>query len=105
MMTKEQIIERAMELNFEDVGFTTAEPFGHQKDFLLENEAEFEFAIKGIDLVGGTDPKHVYPQAKTIIVIMEKYFRKSYPPQMERHFGRCYQDDDRITRDGLALRI
>jgi epoxyqueuosine reductase len=24
---------------------------------------------------------------------------------MERHFGRCYLDDDRVTKDGLALKV
>jgi epoxyqueuosine reductase len=36
---------------------------------------------------------------------MEVYFRKSFPRQMEPFFGRCYLDDDRMTKDGLSLRI
>jgi epoxyqueuosine reductase len=36
---------------------------------------------------------------------MEVYFREAYPRIMEGHFGRCYLDDDRVTKDGLAQRI
>jgi epoxyqueuosine reductase len=59
----------------------------------------------GLDLAGGTDPKTILPEAKSIIVLMEAYFRESFPPSMETHFGRCYLDDDRVTKDGLAVRI
>jgi len=45
------------------------------------------------------------PAGKTIIVLMEVYFRKAYPSVMESHFGRCYLDDDRVTKDGLTQRI
>jgi epoxyqueuosine reductase len=45
------------------------------------------------------------PKAKTIIVLMEVYFRKSYPRSIEGNFGRCYLDDDRVTKDGLSTRI
>ena len=33
------------------------------------------------------------------------YFREAYPRHMEGHFGRCYLDDDRVTKDGLSQRI
>ena len=36
MLTKEEIIKKAHELGFEDIGFTTAEPFDSQKEILKE---------------------------------------------------------------------
>ncbi|TFH40910.1 MAG: epoxyqueuosine reductase, partial [Chrysiogenales bacterium] len=42
---------------------------------------------------------------KSIIVLVESYFTAAFPPEMERIFGRCYLDDDRITKDGLSRRI
>lgn len=36
---------------------------------------------------------------------MEVYFRQAYPRRMEGHFGRCYLDDERVTKDGLYQRI
>ena len=106
MLTRDEIIKEGQKLGFEDVGFTTVEPFTDHQKLLLEKEAEYEWAdAVGLDLKGGIDPSSILPDAKTIIVLIEPYFRKAYPPSMELNFGRCYLDDDRITRDGLAKRI
>jgi len=59
----------------------------------------------GLDLIAGTDPKQIFPEAKAIIVLMEIYFKEAYPSSMESYFGRCYLDDDRIIRDRLTQRI
>ena len=106
MLTKNDIISKAQTLDFEDIGFTTADPFDSQKDVLISRQKDYQWAMDaGLDLMTGIDPKKILPDAKTIIVLIEQYFRKSFPPSMEVHFGRCYLDDDRITKDGLALRI
>jgi epoxyqueuosine reductase len=106
MLGKNEIIEKAYECGFGDIGFTTADPFETQKELLQERYQEYEWAFKaGLDLLAGTDPKQILPQAKTIIVLLEVYFKQAFPTSMERHFGRCYLDDDRITKDRLAKRI
>ncbi len=106
MLSRNQIIQKAHELDFQDIGFTTAEPFESQRQILREREAEYaRISAAGLDLVAGTDPKNVMLEAQTIIVLMELYFRKSYPRNLEPFFGRCYLDDDRITKDGLAVRL
>ncbi len=106
MLSKSEIIDKARELGFEDIGFTTAEPFEEHKNVLLERQEEYAWIMaRGMDLVEGADPKRVYPEAESIIVLLEFYFRESYPKSLEPHFGRCYLDDDRVTRDGLAVRI
>lgn len=106
MLSRDEIIRKAHELDFEDIGFTTAEPFESQRKILEEREAEYDWTkATGLDLMAGTDPKNVLPEARTIIVLLELYFRKSYPRNLEPFFGRCYLDDDRITQDGLAVRI
>ncbi len=55
--------------------------------------------------MAGTDPKTIMPRAESIIVLMEVYFRNAFPRVLEGHFGRCYLDDDRVTKDGLSVRI
>ena len=106
MIAKEAIIQKAKEFGFEDAGFTTAEPFETHRQFLEERQAEYGWAeAVGLDLMKGTDPKAIMPDAQTVIVLMEVYFRKAYPRVMEGHFGRCYLDDDRVTGDGLTRRI
>jgi epoxyqueuosine reductase len=106
MLIKEEIIEKARECGFEDAGLTTAEPFDSQRALLEEMREEYGWAIQsGLDLIAGTDPKNVLPGAKSIIVLVDAYFREAFPPSLERHFGRCYIDDDRMIGNGLGKRI
>ncbi|MBD3198334.1 MAG: epoxyqueuosine reductase [Candidatus Lokiarchaeota archaeon] len=105
MISKEDIIEKAFELGFVDIGFTSAEPFESQIDILKSRKEEYAWAFKSLDLMNGIDPKQIYPEAKSIIVLISSYFEKSFPKSMESHFGRCYLDDDRITKDGLSRDI
>lgn len=106
MLTKQDVIAEAKRLKFADVGFTTAEPFLSQRDYLLKAQKDYEWAEQlGLGLMAGTDPQTILSGAQSIIVLLESYFEESFPLAMERHFGRCYLDDDRVTRDGLALKI
>ncbi len=106
MLTKQDIIAEALRLEFADIGFTDAAPFSSQKDYLLAHQEEYGWAEKlGLSLLSGTDPQTIMTGAKAIIVLLVSYFEESFPLQMERHFGRCYLDDDRVTKDGLALKI
>jgi len=106
VVSKKNIIAEAGKNGFEDVGFTTADPFDSHRKFLEDRKEEYGWAEDvGLQLMAGTDPKTIVAEAKTVIVLMEVYFRKAYPHAMEGHFGRCYLDDDRVTRDGLSKRI
>jgi epoxyqueuosine reductase len=106
MLTKHDIIAEARRLKFADIGFTHAEPFVSQKEYLLARQEEYGWAeAVGLGLLAGTDPKNILAGAKSIIVVLESYFEEAYPLSMERNFGRCYLDDDRVTKDGLALKI
>jgi len=106
VLTKQEIIKTAKDLGFEDTGFTTAAPFETHKTFLETRQKEYGWAeASGLALMDGTDPKNILPDAKTVIVLMEVYFRQAYPRSIEGYFGRCYLDDDRVTKDGLYQRI
>lgn len=106
MLTKQAIIDEAFRLGFEDVGFTTIAPFDSHREYLQAHQAEYAWAeAVGLSLLAGTDPKAVFPQARTIIVLLENYYRQSFPTPVVNHFGRCYLDDDRMTKDGLTLRL
>jgi epoxyqueuosine reductase len=106
MISKNQIIEAANRFGFEDAGFTSVEPFESQYEYLAAHQEEYGWAeAVGLELLKGTDPKNIMPDGKTIIVLMEVYFRQAYPSVMASHFGRCYLDDDRVTKDGLTQRI
>ena len=106
MLRREQVIEKAYECGFGDIGFTTAEPFDHHRELLYQREDDYGWAeALGLALREGSDPRTILPDAKTVIVVLEEYYRESFPRSVEPYFGRCYLDDDRVTRDGLALRI
>ena len=106
MIDAGRLINKARELGFADIGFTTAEPFSHQIGVLAERRAEYAWTkALGLDLEAGVDPARVLPGAKSIIVLLELYFSRAFPPSLEKHFGRCYLDDDRVTKDGLSRRI
>jgi epoxyqueuosine reductase len=105
MLLKRDIIEKSAELEFADIGFTTVEPFTSQKEILEERKQDYQHFRGYQDLVNGTDPCSGFTVAKSMIVLLEAYYKESFPPVMEAHFGRCYQDDDRVTRDKLYPRI
>lgn len=106
MLQQAEIIRKARELGFADTGFTTADPFEEHRQMLLERQEEYGWAERvGLDLLKGTDPDAILPGAKSIIVLIENYFSHAYPRSMEGIFGRCYLDDDRVTKDGRVPRI
>ncbi|MEW6527530.1 MAG: 4Fe-4S double cluster binding domain-containing protein [Spirochaetota bacterium] len=106
MLSKQEIIDKATQLQFDDIGFATAEPFDEHKRFLTKIPDNFTWAsVFGLPLEEGCNPQSILPQAKTIIVLIENYFKFSFPKSMEPYFGRCYMDDDRVTKDGLTVRI
>jgi epoxyqueuosine reductase len=106
MVSKNEIIEQAKKIGFDDIGFTSAEPFDEHGEILASRKPDYEWiTIMGLNLEEGIDPKKILPDAKSVIVLLDVYFREAYPPSMEGHFGRCYMDDDRVTRDGLSKRI
>ena len=106
MLTKKDIIAEARRLGFAAVGFTDAQPFESQKNYLLEHQEQYSWLERDdFSLLSGTDPANILPQAKSIIVLLVSYFEEAFPSGMERHFGRCYLDDDRITKDRLAPKV
>jgi epoxyqueuosine reductase len=106
MLTKEEVAAKAAGCGFEDIGFTTAEPFASQRALLLERREAYEWAMAaGMDLIAGTDPRTILPGAQSIIVIVDAYHREAFPASLTRHFGRCYLDDDRATGHRLGRRV
>jgi len=105
-LSKEQVIEQANKFGIVDIGFTTAEKFTSQDEILESRKASYEWTHKvGIPLSEGTDPRKFLENAKSIVVVVEPYFNEAFPPSMVGKFGRVYQDDDRITKDGFTARL
>ncbi len=106
MPSKSEIIDQARAIGFAGIGFTGIEPFSSQQQILQERSECYRWTLdKGMNLDEGIDPVSIMPDAKTIIVVLENYYRSAFPSSMVGKFGRCYQDDDRVTKDGLAIKI
>ncbi len=106
MLTKQDIIDKALELGFDDIGFTNAEVFNEHKPFLQKTPNNYTWAAaSGLQLEEGCNPVTILPQAKSIVVLLQNYYKYDFPKSMEPFFGRCYMDDDRVTRDGLTIKI
>jgi len=102
VLSKEQIKEQALDIGFVDVGFTSCDEFSVQQELLSARQEMYEWAHhKGLNLIEGTNPKDVYPSGQSMLVVLENYYKLAFPPSMNGKFGRCYLDDDRVTRDGL----
>ena len=103
MLSKNEIVERARTLGFADIGFTTADPFEPQKQILKSRQEDYAKAFgPQLDLIKGTEPRQLYPEAKSIVALIHTYFDSYFPPAMEAKFGRCYLNDDRILRKGIS---
>jgi epoxyqueuosine reductase len=106
MITKQNIIDKAMELGFEDIGFTGAEPFTSQIEFLQKADARYGWTENiGLTLEKCTDPAAVLEGSKSVIVLLHSYLQREIPVSLSGNFGRCYLNDDRVTKDGLALKV
>jgi len=106
VLSKDDISRFAREVGFADIGFTTTESFASQQRILDERSASYDWAAqRGMNLQEGIDPLSIFPAAKSIIVLLENYCQQAFPPNLLGKFGRCYLDDDRVTRDGLAVKI
>ncbi|RJP19844.1 MAG: epoxyqueuosine reductase [Candidatus Abyssobacteria bacterium SURF_5] len=106
MNLKQRLIQKAQELDFTDVGFTTAEPLDlYLKE--LESREEFYFwALTDMfDLRRGAGLREKHPWAKSVVVLLSNYHRRRFPPQLTGKIGRCYQVDDRQEKREEYQRI
>ena len=79
MLTKKDIIAEARRLGFAAVGFTDAQPFESQKNYLLEHQEQYSWLERDdFSLLSGTDPANILPQAKSIIVLLVSYFEEAF---------------------------
>ncbi len=106
MISRQSVIDKSKQIGFADIGFTGIEPFTSQLEFLRNPDARYGWTEKiGLTLEKNTDPLTVLEGGKGIIVLLHSYLQSSIPTALMGNFGRCYLNDDRVTRDGLALKV
>ena len=102
MSLKQRLIEKALELGFEDVGFTTTDPLDLYIKEIESRPEMYDWVLEteGVDLKGGARISQTYPWAKSVMVIILNYHKRRFPPQLIGKIGRFYLADDRqIQRD------
>jgi epoxyqueuosine reductase len=97
MSLKHLLIERALELGFEDVGFTTTEPLDLYVREIESRSDMYDWLVgtEGVDLKRGALLSQVHPWAKSLMVLVLNYHSRRFPPQLTGKIGRIYQADDR----------
>jgi len=53
---QDDIRKTALEIGFQDIGFTTAEPFETQKEILDARQGDYAFLLSRLDLANSIDP-------------------------------------------------
>lgn len=89
---EQEIREYALEIGFDRVGFTTAEPFTQLKEALEERKEGYSWISDGLlQLAHVADPRNVLPSARSVVVFVYDYYKQAYPEALEGVIGKAYQ--------------
>lgn len=89
---EQEIREYALEIGFDNVGFTTAEPFTQLTEALEERKEGYSWISDGLlQLAHVADPRNVLPSAQSIVVLIYDYYKQAYPEQLAGRIGKAYQ--------------
>lgn len=87
-----KIKEYALDIGFDDVGFTTADPFPQLTQALEQRKSGYSWVSEGLlQLAYIADPRFVLPSAKSVVVLIYDYFKQAYPPELINSIGKAYQ--------------
>jgi epoxyqueuosine reductase len=88
----QKITEYALELGFDQVGFTTAAPFDQLSRALEERSTGYSWVSDGLLQLGKVaDPGFVLPTARSLVVLIYDYHKQSFPPALLGKIGKAYQ--------------
>lgn len=100
MGIKQRLRDKALELGFADVGFTSADPFTGYIDQIRSRPDEHygRWITERFSLIGGAQVREQYPWAKSIVVLLKNYHRRRVPAQLAGVIGRGYLVDERVDK-------
>jgi epoxyqueuosine reductase len=92
MALSEGIRDFALDLGFSKVGIAEAEPF---PEYIAELKSRYQMYSWFIDgprqLMKGADPRSLMPEAKSIVVVAQDFYKTSFPEELLGRIGRLYQ--------------
>lgn len=95
---KEFIREKVISMGFEDVGFTTVEPFDLYEREVTERSSMYRWIqTDGFSTLRGANPMRKHPWSRSIVVVLRNYHKKAFPSRLIGIYGRCYMVDERKT--------
>ncbi|MBW2208367.1 MAG: hypothetical protein JRG79_15780, partial [Deltaproteobacteria bacterium] len=99
MNLKQRMRERALELGFEDIGFTTTEPLDlYLKEIDSRGDMYDWVMTDKFNLRESASPREKHPWARSLLVLIRNYHNRSFPPQMIGKIGRRYLIDERVEK-------
>ncbi len=91
MSISQEIREYALDLGFDRVGFTNADPFDQLSEALRERRGGYSWVSEGLlQLSGAADPRFVLPSARSLVVLLYDYHKQSFPPALLGKVGKAY---------------
>jgi len=107
MSLKETFREKALELGFEDAGFTGVEPLDLYIREVESRPPEMYGWVQTerFNTLRGARPREKHAWARSLVVLIRNYHRRAFPPQMMGVIGRCYQVDERKEHGAEYQRI
>lgn len=107
MSLKERIREKALELGFEDAGFTGIEPLGlYIKEIESRPKAMYGWVQnERFNVCRGAAFAEKHTWARSLVVLIRNYHRRAFPPQLLGKIGRCYQVDERKENGAESRRV
>lgn len=99
MSLKEELRVKALGLGFAAAGFTSVEPLDLYVREIESRPEMYAWVNTGLfSTLRGAHPGAKHPWARSILVLIRNYYRRSFPPELEGIYGRCYQVDERKAR-------
>ena len=87
-----EIKEYALDIGFDSIGFTTADPFSQLTEALEERSEGYSWISNGLlQLAHVADPHFVLPSARSIVVLIYDYYKQAYPEELLGRIGKAYQ--------------
>ncbi|MCP4667574.1 MAG: epoxyqueuosine reductase [Deltaproteobacteria bacterium] len=107
MGLKERIREKALNLGFEDAGFTGVKPLDlYIKEIESRPKAMYGWVQTDMFNVrrgAAFAQKHTW--ARSLVVLIRNYHRRAFPPELLGKIGRCYQVDERKEKGAEYRRV
>ena len=107
MDLKQRLREKALELGFEAIGFTTTEPLELYIKEIESRPAEMYNWVmtEDFNVKRGASFSEKHPWAKSVLVLIRNYHKRKFPRQLIGKIGRCYQVDERKEKNDEYRRI